>query len=80
MQALLSLATNNVWSLVIVAVIGISFYILWRNRNSVKDAVFDIIMKMPKGDSQQGRTPKPVLQRVAESTHKSDGQEGQHTE
>ena len=80
MEVIQTLLTNNLWSLLFVALgVGLLF-VLWKNRNSVKEAIYDIMHKMPKGDSQQGRIPKPVLQRVAESTHKSGGQEDQHTE
>ena len=80
MEFLQSFLTNNLWSVALVCIGAVILYTLWKNRNSVKEAVYDIIGKMPRGGSQQDRTPKPVLQRVAGSTHKSDGQEGPHTE
>lgn len=80
MDFLKSFFSDNVWSIVLIGIGAVVLYTLWKNRTSVKGAVYDIISKMPRGGSQQDRTPKPVLQRVAGSTHKSDGPEGPHTE
>lgn len=80
MEYIKSLLAGNMYTLILGAITLVSLWFAWKNRGSVKEAIFDIIMKMPTGGSQQDRTPKPVLQRVAESIQKSDGQEGQHTE
>ena len=79
-SAVVTMLSGGGLRLVLVVVGVAALYFAWKHRSAVKDAVFDIINKMPKGGSQQDRIPKPVLQRVAESTHKSGDQEGPHTE